>query len=137
MNSIDSLFEEMIGISIDNIPADDWESASLNIQALNKMIAVQAFFEQQGRFFSFDPEQNGTNVTMLIKKLRAEMYKTSPGQGAWYTASIIVANNGKFQTHFDYSEKPEFPYEPAKEKYIDDLKVFPRETAQILHGFRI
>jgi hypothetical protein len=128
---INDLFEEIIRISVHNIPADDWESASLNIQALNKMIAVQAFFEQQGVFSSFDPEKNGTNITMLIKKLREEMYKTSPGQGAWYTASITVANDGKFQTHFDYNDKPEFPYEPAKEKYIDDLKAFPRETAQI------
>ncbi|MEC4054537.1 hypothetical protein VSP10_17340, partial [Myroides odoratimimus] len=53
----------------------------------------------------------------------------SSEQGAWFSASFVVNNEGDFNTHFHYDRKPKFTYEPSKEKYIDDIKKFPRQES--------
>lgn len=127
MDRIEEGLEVILSSVIGNIESGDWENASLNVCALNKMISIQSFYEEKGNFISFDPEKNGMDVTMKLKKLREEMYVLSPGKGAWYTAMFTVTSSGKFESVFDYDNKPDFTYEPSKDKYIDDLRVFPRE----------
>jgi hypothetical protein len=100
---------------------------TLNICALNKMISIKAFYEKAGEITSFDPEENGEDITLKAKELREELYKLSPNKGAWYTGIISVTNEGKFKVDFDYDEKPEFKYEPSPDKFIDDLNTFPRD----------
>ncbi|MCL1672315.1 immunity protein YezG family protein [Elizabethkingia ursingii] len=95
------------------------------------MIAIKAFYEAEGKSISFDPEENGNDITMKIKTLREEMYKASPNKGAWYMAMFTVMNNGHFDSSFDYDNKPEFKYEPSKDKFLDDLNVFPRQEKLI------
>lgn len=131
MNSTENLLQEICQKTINNIPSPSWENASLNVCALNKMITIVAFYEEKGSFYSFDPEGNGEDITLKIKQLREEMYKSSPNKGAWYTAYITILNNGQFQTSFDYENKPEFKYEPSNDKYEDDLKTFPREETLV------
>ena len=118
---------EIIQISNSNIPSDDWDNFTLNIYAINKMISIKSFYEKNGEIISFDPEQNGEDVTLKIKKLREELYKLSPNKGPWYTCIITVTSDGKFNIDFDYDEKPKFKYDPSPDKFIDDLKVFPRD----------
>jgi len=36
------------------------------------MIAIKAFYEAEGKSISFDPEENGNDITMKIKTLREE-----------------------------------------------------------------
>lgn len=36
------------------------------------MIAIKAFYEVEGKFISFDPEENGNDITMKIKTLRKQ-----------------------------------------------------------------
>ncbi|MCX2429262.1 MULTISPECIES: immunity protein YezG family protein [unclassified Pedobacter] len=127
MDITNNLINEIIQISNSNIPSDDWDNFTLNIYAINKMISVKSFYEKNGEIISFDPEENGEDVTLKIKKLREELYKLSPNKGAWYTCIITVTSDGKFNIDFDYDEKPEFKYDPSPDKFIDDLKVFPRD----------
>jgi hypothetical protein len=131
MEKTNELLEEIIQGACDNIPVESWDSFSITVQALNKMIGMIAFYEVGGKMLTFDPEENGRDITMKIKSLREQMYDLSPGKGAWYTAHFTVDNTGKFQTHFDYDNEPEFTYTPSKEKFIDDLKTFPREERLI------
>ena len=131
MYTVEESLNEISLSVIDNIPSDNWENVSLNVCALNKMIAIKTFYEEQGNFLSFDPEGNGNDITMKIKKLREDMYQSAPNKGAWFSAMFTISNNGKFQTFFDYDEKPEFKYEPSTDKFIDDLKTFPREEKLI------
>lgn len=116
---------------VDNVSSDEWENVSLNVCALNKMISLKSFYEVRGDFVSFDPEGNGNDVTMKIKKLREEMYQSAPDKGAWFSAMFTIPRNGKFQTFFEYDKKPEFKYEPSVDKFVDDLKTFPREERLI------
>ncbi len=85
---------------------------------------------------SFNPKYPGqvdrnNDLTFLFMDLRKYMYEVSPNKGAWYSCRIIVYPNGKFDTHFDYDNKPGFKYEPSKEKFEDDLKAFPREESLV------
>jgi hypothetical protein len=127
MNTTENLLQEICRKIINNIPSPTWENASLNIYALNKMLSFVSLYEEKGVFTSFDPEENGDDITLLIKKLREEMYKLAPNKGAWYTAYITILKSGQYQTNFDYDSKPEFKYEPSKDKFIDDSIAFPRE----------
>ncbi|MFA6059908.1 MAG: immunity protein YezG family protein [Taibaiella sp.] len=129
MEKTNELIKEIIQGASDNITSDNWENFSINVHALNKMIAVKAFYEEKGKIISFDPEENGNDIVMKIKSLREEFYKLSPNKGAWYTAYFTIDNSGKFSTQFDYDNKPEFKYTPDKEKFIDDLKTFPRDES--------
>lgn len=131
MDNTQEKLKEICQKVINNIPSSSWDNASLNICALNKMITIVAFYEENTAFASFDPEENGEDITLLIKSLREEMYNFSPNKGAWYTAYITILNNGKFQTNFDYENKPEFKYEPSKDKFEDDIKTFPRDESLI------
>ena len=131
MEAIESNLNEILLSTKDNIPAEQWENFSINICALNKMISIKAFYEIDGKFISFDPEENGNDITMKIKKLREDMYSTSPQKGAWYSAMFTVTNKGNFNSFFDYDNKPEFKYEPSKDKFVDDLNKFPREKELI------
>ncbi|WP_436487468.1 immunity protein YezG family protein [Chitinophaga sp. ARDCPP14] len=131
MEQTNQLIREIIQGACDNIPSTTWDSLSITIKALNKMIEIGAFCEEGGKMLSFDPEENGNDITMKIKSLREQMYRLSPGNGAWYSAYFTVDNTGKFQTEFDYDNKPEFEYTPSNEKFIDDLKTFPRNEALI------
>lgn len=131
LEQINKLITEILQQTISNIPVENWENASLQILALNKMIEITAFYEKDKEFKSFDPEENGADITMMSKKMREEMYSQSPNQGAWFGASFTIQNNGQFQSSFEYQEKPEFTYEPSDEKYRDDLSKFPREEGLI------
>ncbi|MEZ2445060.1 immunity protein YezG family protein [Chitinophaga sp. RCC_12] len=131
MEQANQLISEIIQGACDNIPSATWDSFSITIKALNKMIEIGAFYEEGGNMLSFDPEENGNDITMKIKSLREQMYRLSPGNGAWYSTYFTVDNTGKFQTEFDYDNKPEFEYTPSNEKFIDDLKTFPRDEALI------
>lgn len=131
MEQSNELLKEIIQGAGDNIPSATWNNFSITVYAVNKMIELNAFYEEGDKMISFDPEENGNDITMKIKSLREQMYLLTPGNGAWYSASIKIDNIGKFQTNFDYDSKPEFEYTPSNEKFIDDLKTFPRDESPI------
>jgi hypothetical protein len=136
MESANKLIDEIIQSTCENIPSNSWENFSLTVYALNKMIQVQALYQEKGTTVSFDPEENGIDVVMKIKSLREELYKLSPDKGAWYSAYFTVDSTGKFQTNFDYESKPDFSYTPDIKKFVDDLKTFPRDEALVPQWLR-
>jgi hypothetical protein len=133
MQKINKLISSIFEISLSNLNTEaNWETVSINACVLNKMVEIIAFHSKDEKHEYFNPKKQGHNsraedLTFLFKDLREEMHAQAPEKGAWYTAYFTVQNNGQFQTHFEYNEKPEFTYEPSKEKFIDDLNKFPRE----------
>nr|WP_326480831.1 immunity protein YezG family protein [Testudinibacter sp. TR-2022] len=130
MNSILEIAVKNIGSNV------EWDSMTLNAFVINKMVEITAFYTTEEQHNYFNPKNQGQvtrdeDLTFLFKDLREEMYSMSSDKGAWFTAYFTVKNNGQFQTHFEYEEKPEFTYAPSKEKYIDDLNKFPREKSLI------
>ena len=94
------------------------------------MIAIKAFYEAEGKFISFDPEENGNDITMKIKTLREEMYKMSPNKGAWYMAMFTVMNNGHLILLSIMTIN--LNSNMSRERQIlDDLNIFPRQEELI------
>jgi hypothetical protein len=121
------LINEISQISFGNLPVDDWNTFFIDVCALNKMISVKASYDKDGVIHSFDPESDGQDISLKFKELRTIHYNTTPNKGAWYSVKLIVDKTGKVKMTFDYDNKPAFKYEPSKDKFIDDLKVFQRE----------
>lgn len=138
MEKINELITSIIEISFDNLPVEEgWGSYEINAYALRKMIEINAFYLQNdGKKISFNPKYQGqvdreNDLTFLFMDLRKNMYESSPNQGAWYSCSIIVHPSGKFDTKFNYEDKPNLAYEPSKDKFEDDIKAFPREESLV------
>jgi len=133
MDAISQLITAIAQISYDNLPVEDgWEKYEIKVFSLRKMVQLKAtYIENGGQVISFDPEYEGPlnrdqDLTFLFMDLRKEMYDLAPGKGAWFTCLITVFSDGKFDTQFNYDDKPMFSYEPTNDKYADDLKTFPR-----------
>lgn len=122
MNTIEKHLTIVCEKAIEKTPSENWEKISINICAIRKFIEVKAFYKEEGNFISF-----GSDVAFEALKLREEMYRVAPEKGAWFSAFFTIQNDGQFHTHFEYDEKPKFDVEPVKAKYIDDLKIFPRQ----------
>ncbi|MFJ1364892.1 hypothetical protein ACILDU_00405 [Capnocytophaga canimorsus] len=122
----DKITEILEGVQ-NSVPVEEWDNFSLTIMKINLFTQMRAFYEANGEIKSFDPESSGIEIFGEAENLRKMMYELAPEKGAWFSAFFTVQSDGQFHTHFEYDEKPEFSYEPSKEKYIDDLKHFPRE----------
>ena len=135
MDTINNLITAIAQVAFNNLPVEEgWEKYDIKAFSLRRMIEINASYtENNGQIKSFDPKYKGQvnredDLTFLFMDLRKEMYNLSPDKGAWFTCEITVFANGKFDTKFNYDDKPNFSYEPTDDKYADDLKNFPREA---------
>jgi len=134
-NNVNELINSIIQISFDNLPVEEgWEKYEINVLSLRLYREQKAYyFLDDGKKVSFNPQYKGVvaredNISELFMDLRKTMYSLSPQQGAWFSCKIVVYPSGEFNTSFNYEDYPDFTYTPAKEKFIDDLKSFPREN---------
>ncbi|UOQ74805.1 hypothetical protein MUN79_13600 [Hymenobacter cellulosilyticus] len=65
-------------------------------------------------------------MTPSFEKLRQLMYEEAPFRGAWYSAVMTITAEGKFDTEFEYEQKPKFDYMPVPEAFAQDFEHFPR-----------
>ena len=137
-NIIDEYINSIIRISFDNLPIDkEWSKYKINVCTLKKFTEMDAeYILESGEEISFNPKYQSnndisTNLTFIFLNLRDTMYKLNPDNGAWFSCIIEVDNKGKFSTKFNYDDIPNFTYWPSKEKFIDDLKQYPRKQESI------
>jgi hypothetical protein len=135
MDTINNLITSIAQISFNNLPVEEgWGKYEIKVFSLRRMIEINASYtENGGQIKSFDPSYQGEvdrdqDLTFLFMDLRKAMYDLSPEKGAWFTCEITVFSDDKFETKFNYDDKPNFSYEPTDDKYADDLKTFPREA---------
>jgi hypothetical protein len=72
------------------------------------------------------------DIANTFMELRKRMYELSPQQGAWFYCKITVEPSGKFETDFNYDDKPNFSYNPTLKKWEDDIKIM--EYAPTAHN---
>ncbi|HEX8350372.1 MAG TPA: immunity protein YezG family protein, partial [Hymenobacter sp.] len=65
-------------------------------------------------------------TTPTFERLRQLMFNEAPFRGAWYTAVMTITHDGKFDTEFDYDNKPSFEYTSEDGEYAQDFEHFPR-----------
>jgi hypothetical protein len=143
MKSTNELIETIIKISYDNLPIEEeWEKYEINTFALRKIVEINSFYIEHGERKSFNPKYQGQvnrdeDLTFLFVDLRREMYQLAPQKGAWFSCKIIVYPDGNFDTKFNYDDEPNFSYKPAQDKFVDDLKTFPREEPLIPQWLKV
>lgn len=137
MENINQYINSIIRISYDNLPVEDaWTDFTVEAFCLTKFVQIHAdYTDLNGKSVSFNPKKSGAerdeDLTFLFMDLRKAMYDINPGQGAWYSSKIIVTNDVKFKTTFDYDHKPPFAYEPSKDKFAHDLNTYPRTVVPV------
>ena len=138
MNNINNYITSIIQVAYNNLPIEEgWETFTLKTYAVRKMIEISAYYTtNESKQISFNQKNVGAvdrnnDLTFLYMNLRKAMYELTPNKGAWFTSEININKNGKFTTHFDYDNIPEFAYTPSDEKFIDDYKSFPRDNSSL------
>lgn len=126
---IQNLITKTAEIAYTSVDVNNWEKIRLEFKVISMFAELEAVYFQNNREISFDPEaaaKNDEDVSKFLLKLRRHMYELNPEKGAWYTMVIEIDSSGKFKINYDYKTKPDFTYEPSKEKYISEVKEFPR-----------
>ena len=135
MEDVDLIIKKIAKISHENLPIKKgWERHEIDVCTLSKYTELEAsYYLKDGKAISFNPEYENSagiedDLTFVFLKLRDEMYKLSPDEGAWFSCKFIFFSSGDFKTVFNYDDKPDFEYTPSKEQYIEELKKYPRKN---------
>jgi hypothetical protein len=132
-DDIQDLFQHIGQLAVDSVPTNDWDVITLIIRAIRPYVEENVTYLHHIKQFvpktfliKDDYLENDLQVTPSFEKLRQLMYNEAPFRGAWYTAVMTINNGGKFETKFDYDNKPAFDYDSDDDEYARDFKHFPR-----------
>lgn len=132
MQKINELVNELVSTFVGCLDNQIWEKCVVKFYAIYPFIQMKGDYFLDGKVISFNPNVKtnfGKHASLRIGDLRKLMYDLNPEMGAWYTMIIEIENSGKFNVNYDYDNKPPFTYEPSKEKYIAEVKEYPRENS--------
>lgn len=57
-------------------------------------------------------------------ELRAGMYKEN--QGTWFSWELMISNEGRFKSRFNYDDYPPFAFSPGARDFLDEIDLYPR-----------
>lgn len=117
----------------DNVPVDDWSKILLEASILSTYVELTVTYyveEKIGKSFdaNYENAPEEKEVDNLLIQLRNEMYKLSPGKGAWYNVEMIVTESGDFEIKYDYDNRPNFEMEPEDDEFVIDNEEFSRDA---------
>lgn len=132
-DEIQALLQHIGQLAFNSLPAGQWDAITLTVRAITSYVELNATYMHQEKqfvpvtFFVDDDHLDYDEQTApSFEKLRQLMYNEAPFRGAWYTAIMKIIDQGKFDTDFDYGNKPKFDHEPVEEAYVLDFQQFPR-----------
>ncbi|MCB2409394.1 immunity protein YezG family protein [Hymenobacter lucidus] len=132
-DEIQNLFQHIGQLAVDSVPASEWDMVTVTIRAIRSYVEENVVYvhkEQQPVPKTFIINDRGLEyaerTTPSFEKLRQLMYDEAPFRGAWYTAVMTITHDGKFNTEFEYEEKPKFDHMPVPEAFAQDFERFPR-----------
>jgi Protein of unknown function, DUF600 len=132
-DEIQNLFQHIGQLAFDSVATDEWDVITLKARVtltFSQLTATYIHHEKQfvpKTFFIEDDDlEYDMQTTPSFQALRRLMYNEAPFRGAWYMAIMTITNAGKFDTEFDYDNKPDFKYESDDEGYAKDFEHFPR-----------
>ncbi len=131
MNTINEKIEVILNNAVQSVPSKAWKKVIVHITALNEKSSLEASYVDRGEYVSFDPDDSKLPMPEIINALRREMYEISQGRGAWFTATLEVDKNGRFDTYFNYDNMPEYIELPNRKMFQDDLTLFPRDASLV------
>lgn len=132
-DEIQNLFQHIGQSAINSVPTDEWDAITLTIRAIRPYVEENVTYVHYAKqfvpkTFLIDDEDldNSKQVTPSFERLRQLMYNEAPFRGAWYTAVMTITSEGKFDTEFEYEQKPKFDHMPVPEAFAQDFAHFPR-----------
>ena len=135
-NDIQNLLQHIGQLALASVPTDEWDTTTIVVKALVTYVEQDVAYVHQEKQFvpetfliEDDELEYDEQATPSFERLRQLMYDEAPFRGAWYTASMIITKDGKFNTEFDYDNKPELEYESGDDEYARDFQHFPRNEA--------
>jgi hypothetical protein len=132
-DEIEDLFQHIGQLALSSVPTDEWTSIIIEIKAVKSFVQRTVSYRHEEK--QFVPKTFGIKdkhleyderTTPSFERLRQLMYEQAPFRGAWYTAVMTISPDGKFDTEFDYDQKPQFDYMPVDEAFAQDFEQFPR-----------
>jgi hypothetical protein len=110
------------GVLVDNAP-EGWERIALTYRVTRGVSSPRLEVVTSGG--ATTRMRVPAEVSRRVRELRATMYEE--GVGTWFTIKLTVDQDGRYQTHYDYDNEPDFtPALPAS-AYALDLEHFPRD----------
>lgn len=132
-DDIQNLFQHIGQLAFNSLPNIAWNDITLTVRVITSYVELNASYVHHEKqfvpvtFFINDRHLEYDNRTAhSFETLRQLMYNEAPFRGAWYTAVMTVTDKGKFDTDFEYEEKPRFDYMPVDEAFAQDFEHFPR-----------
>jgi len=115
------LGNEVAQLVLADVP-QPWDRAVLHFRALTTS-AEDALFLVTGdqELKDFPPD----DTIDLLFALRRVMYV--PGAGTWFSMELEITADGRTATRFNYDTEPTWALAPDDARYVEDLKMFPRD----------
>lgn len=132
-DEIQELFQHIGQLAFDSVPTEEWDVIKIEIKAVRSFVERMVYYLHDTK--QFVPKTFGMKdkhleydfrTTPSFERLRQLMYDEAPFRGAWYTAVMTITHDGKFNTEFEYEEKPKFDHLPVPEAFAQDFAHFPR-----------
>lgn len=129
-NSNERSAEELLRLYTDLMADNDWKALKLDSYYVNNKHSMTVFYQsvESGeswikmdnmKLFSFN---NKNEIRLKIRKLRDEMYRYRPEEGAWYKLELLIEAGGAHEYSFFYDTQ--FPYFNNWADQVDFIKDF-------------
>jgi hypothetical protein len=132
-DNIQDLIQHIGQLAFNSLPSGQWNIITLTVRAITSYVELNASYIHHEKqfvpvtFFLEDDHLDYEEQTaQSFEKLRQLMYNEAPFRGAWYTAVMSITDQGRFDTDFEYEERPKFDHKPVEEAYVLDFQHFPR-----------
>jgi hypothetical protein len=104
-----------------------WTSIRYEVESLAPYMEHGTFVTRPGGEVEqrFPPD----DAVDLTEELRQVMYQ--PGAGTWFSAVLVVNEDGSADTNFNYDDEPAWPDPVQPVWYVQDLRKFPRDPDAI------
>lgn len=106
----------------DSLPWEGWSSCVVEYRSTVSMAeSVVTLADNTG---ASQVVKSPIAMIMAFKNLRELM--ATQGRGAWLSATLTAAADGKCAFDYDYDARPNWTVQPTDESYVADLEKFPR-----------
>ncbi|WP_396911182.1 hypothetical protein [Mycolicibacterium sp.] len=112
----------VVGALFDSLPREGWTTCTVEYRMAARVAESRVTLTDDTG--SSEVVKSPIAMIMTFKKLRELM--ATQGRGAWFSAALTAAPDGKCTFDYNYDARPDWTVQPADETYIADLEKFPR-----------
>ncbi|MCB9441211.1 MAG: hypothetical protein H6523_13295 [Mycolicibacterium sp.] len=111
----------------DSLPSAGWTQCAIEYRSTVTM--AESKVSLTGDDGATEVVKSPIAMIMAFKSLRELM--AGQGRGAWLSATLIAAPDGRCSFDYNYDQRPNWTIQPTDETYLEDLKKYPRPAEAI------